>query len=206
MGVLPAKPHTVYPPRPLRACLWSPFVLTTREMTTKNSKKHATDLCKGCDVEDANNAAGNSCKKYCPFNSDEAPPKLDDRSDAKGPEPNSIATGITADGRHLAFVGLERTGGVMILDVTDPANAKFQVCIRAARAAHTYKHAHACTEQRFAHHMVVLSPWSACATCPSLAAAPDRTLEPGLPQPAELDGVRGRCRRVRRELRRGRRK
>ena len=48
----------------------------------------------------------------------------DSRSDAKGPEPEAIAVG-EIDGRHYAFVGLERVGGVMVYDVTDPANAAF---------------------------------------------------------------------------------
>ena len=48
----------------------------------------------------------------------------DSRSDAKGPEPEAIAVG-EVDGRFYAFIGLERVGGVMVYDVTDPANARF---------------------------------------------------------------------------------
>lgn len=48
----------------------------------------------------------------------------DGRSPAKGPEPEGIAVG-RAYGRQLAFVSLERTGGVMVYDVTDPANSTF---------------------------------------------------------------------------------
>lgn len=44
---------------------------------------------------------------------------IDDRSGKKGPEPESVAVG-TANGRTLAFVALERTGGIMEYDVTDP--------------------------------------------------------------------------------------
>lgn len=54
------------------------------------------------------------------FNAEE---EFDDRSDDKGAEPEGIAVGEVA-GRIYAFVGLERQGGLMVYDVTDPANAK----------------------------------------------------------------------------------
>lgn len=44
---------------------------------------------------------------------------FDSRSDNKGPEPEGAVVGIV-DGRTYAFVGLERQGGVVIADVTDP--------------------------------------------------------------------------------------
>ncbi len=46
------------------------------------------------------------------------------RADAKGSEPEALAVG-EIDGRTYAFIGLERDSGVMIYDVTDPANATF---------------------------------------------------------------------------------
>ena len=49
---------------------------------------------------------------------------VDDRSGKKGPEPESVTVGAVG-GRIYAFVALERTGGVMIYDVTDPENAGF---------------------------------------------------------------------------------
>jgi len=49
---------------------------------------------------------------------------LDTRSDNKGPEPEGVDIGVI-NGRTYAFVGLERVGGVMIYDVTDPANATY---------------------------------------------------------------------------------
>ncbi len=45
--------------------------------------------------------------------------RYDTRSDDKGPEPEGIAVGAHK-GRTYAFVGLERAGGVMVFDVTDP--------------------------------------------------------------------------------------
>ena len=47
---------------------------------------------------------------------------FDSRSDDKGPEPEGVAVGRVG-GRTYAFVGLERIGGVMIYDVTDPRDA-----------------------------------------------------------------------------------
>ena len=49
---------------------------------------------------------------------------VDNRSDNKGPEPEGVDVGVI-NGRTYAFVGLERVGGVMIYDITDPANATY---------------------------------------------------------------------------------
>ncbi|AWB67975.1 alkaline phosphatase [Saccharobesus litoralis] len=58
------------------------------------------------------------------FNNDEDENEGDTRSDAKGAEPEALAIGVVA-GRTLAFVGLERMGGVLVYDITDPANAEY---------------------------------------------------------------------------------
>ena len=47
---------------------------------------------------------------------------FDSRSDDKGPEPEGVAVGLVGD-RTYAFIGLERIGGIMVYDVTDPAGA-----------------------------------------------------------------------------------
>jgi 2',3'-cyclic-nucleotide 2'-phosphodiesterase/3'-nucleotidase/5'-nucleotidase len=49
---------------------------------------------------------------------------FDSRSDAKGPEPEGVVIGAV-DGSTYAFVGLERVGGIMVYDITDPSNASF---------------------------------------------------------------------------------
>ena len=49
---------------------------------------------------------------------------FDNRSDNKGPEPEALALGRIYD-RVYAFVGLERMGGIMVFDVTDPTNPDF---------------------------------------------------------------------------------
>lgn len=43
----------------------------------------------------------------------------DNRSDNKGPEPEGVAIGQVAD-RTYAFIGLERQGGIMVFDVSNP--------------------------------------------------------------------------------------
>ncbi|MGC9457378.1 MAG: choice-of-anchor I family protein [Halothiobacillaceae bacterium] len=49
---------------------------------------------------------------------------FDSRSDDKGPEPEGIALGEVG-GSTYAFVGLERVGGVMVYNITDPENTEF---------------------------------------------------------------------------------
>ena len=49
---------------------------------------------------------------------------LDNRSGKKGPEPETVITG-TVNSKTYAFVALERIGGVMVYDITDPAKASF---------------------------------------------------------------------------------
>jgi DNA-binding beta-propeller fold protein YncE len=49
---------------------------------------------------------------------------FDSRSDAKGPEPEGVTIGAIGN-KVFAFIGLERVGGVMVYDVTDPTNPTF---------------------------------------------------------------------------------
>ncbi|HEV8607846.1 MAG TPA: choice-of-anchor I family protein [Tepidisphaeraceae bacterium] len=58
------------------------------------------------------------------FNASNSNNILEDRSDDKGPEPEGLALG-TINGRTYAFLGLERIGGIMVFDVTDPAAPQF---------------------------------------------------------------------------------
>jgi hypothetical protein len=62
---------------------------------------------------------------YFLFNTPDDENSLDENSDLRGPEPFSIATG-TIGKRVYAFIGLERVGGIMTYDITNPARARFQ--------------------------------------------------------------------------------
>ena len=59
------------------------------------------------------------------FNASHSNNTLKNRSDDKGPEPEGVVTGKVG-GRQLAFVSLERIGGVMVYDVSNPAAPVFQ--------------------------------------------------------------------------------
>lgn len=48
----------------------------------------------------------------------------DDRSDDKGPEPEALEI-ASVNGKTYAFIGLERVGGIMVYDITNPEAASF---------------------------------------------------------------------------------
>lgn len=50
--------------------------------------------------------------------------EIDSRSAKKGPEPETVTVKQLGD-RWYAFVGLERIGGIMVYDVTDPSGASY---------------------------------------------------------------------------------
>lgn len=58
------------------------------------------------------------------FNASHADNALDSRSASKGPEPEGVVIGRFGN-KTFAFIGLERVGGVMVYDITDPAAASF---------------------------------------------------------------------------------
>jgi 2',3'-cyclic-nucleotide 2'-phosphodiesterase (5'-nucleotidase family) len=58
------------------------------------------------------------------FNATNDSNEFDNRSDNKGPEPEGVAVGMIGR-RTYAFIGLERIGGVMIYDVSDPEQPQF---------------------------------------------------------------------------------
>ena len=85
--------------------------------------KPNNNLCAGCTAEDATISSGphrgEKCTDFCPFGTDgyKGNSLMDQRSDAKGAEPECIETGITSDGKRLVFVGLERYGGIVTYEV-----------------------------------------------------------------------------------------
>ena len=63
------------------------------------------------------------------FNSNGVADTFDTRSDNKGPEPEGVVIG-TVNNRIYAFIGLERTGGVMVFEVTNPSKPQFVEYVR----------------------------------------------------------------------------
>ncbi|MBD1843497.1 choice-of-anchor I family protein [Cyanobacteria bacterium FACHB-63] len=64
------------------------------------------------------------------FNSDNAANNFDNRSDNKGPEPEAVVV-ATINDRIYAFIGLERIGGVMVYEVTNPRRPVFVEYVNA---------------------------------------------------------------------------
>jgi hypothetical protein len=58
------------------------------------------------------------------FNADNDENDPDTRSDAKGPEPEALAVG-SIGGATFAFIGLERIGGIMVYNVSNPQSPRF---------------------------------------------------------------------------------
>ena len=77
-------------------------------------------------VQDSGSQIANLTAVLSPdlFNSQGAADSFDERSDDKGAEPEGVTKGVV-DGRTYAFVGLERIGGIMVYDVTDPMTPRF---------------------------------------------------------------------------------
>lgn len=59
------------------------------------------------------------------FNNNEDENEGDTRSDDKGAEPEALTIG-TIDERTFAFIGLERMGGIMVYDITNPYDVQFE--------------------------------------------------------------------------------
>ena len=64
------------------------------------------------------------------FNSGHDETIFDDRSDNKGPEPEGVTLGKIGE-KTYAFVGLERMGGIMVYNISDPANPVFTTYVNS---------------------------------------------------------------------------
>lgn len=62
------------------------------------------------------------------FNASNTNNDRQNRSDNKGPEPETVVV-AQVDGRVYAFIGLERTGGIMLYDVTNPRLPRFMTYV-----------------------------------------------------------------------------
>ena len=70
------------------------------------------------------------------FNSDHESVAVEDRSDNKGPEPEGVTVGKIGE-KTFVFVGLERVGGVIVYDVSNPKAPEFIQYINSRDAAAT---------------------------------------------------------------------
>jgi DNA-binding beta-propeller fold protein YncE len=61
--------------------------------------------------------------------------QIDNRSNAKGPEPEGVAIGKIGN-QTLAFIGLERMGGIMAFDVSQPQNPIFLQYLNTGNVKH----------------------------------------------------------------------
>jgi 2',3'-cyclic-nucleotide 2'-phosphodiesterase (5'-nucleotidase family) len=77
-------------------------------------------------VYDSGDLIGKLTSQLVPekFNSNGSADSFDSRSDDKGAEPEGVTVGQVGD-KTYAYVGLERTGGVMVFDVSNPTAASF---------------------------------------------------------------------------------
>lgn len=58
--------------------------------------------------------------------------EFDNRSDDKGAEPESVTVGKLSD-KQFAFIGLERTGGIIVADVTNPLSPTNELYLNSSQ-------------------------------------------------------------------------
>lgn len=78
------------------------------------------------EVFDSENDFEAKTAAYLPnyFNCSNDSLEIDDRSGKKGPEPETVVSGVV-DGKAYAFVTLERIGGVMVYELSSGGHAKY---------------------------------------------------------------------------------
>lgn len=97
-----------------------PYVFGTRSFSIWNAASGAQVWDSGTELETRTADAFPAN-----FNSNNSGNDFDSRSDNKGPEPEGVAVGKIR-GRTYAFIGLERTGGVAVYDVSNPTAPTFE--------------------------------------------------------------------------------
>lgn len=102
-------------------------VSTTSRLVTMGARSITIwDAASGARVWDSGSEMERQIANRLPayFNVSSTNNTLDNRSDDKGPEPEGIALGTVGTSTY-AFVGLERIGGVMVWDITNPQAPRF---------------------------------------------------------------------------------
>jgi 2',3'-cyclic-nucleotide 2'-phosphodiesterase / 3'-nucleotidase / 5'-nucleotidase len=93
------------------------------------------------------------------FNASHSSNSLDNRSDNKGPEPESVTIGKILDSTY-AFVALERIGGIMIYNITNPNSPYFVQYINTRNFAVTPSQANLATVGDLGPEGIVFIPRS----------------------------------------------
>ncbi|GLR18270.1 choice-of-anchor I family protein [Portibacter lacus] len=103
------------------------YVFGGRSFSIWNSSTGALEYDSGSDFEKitANDSVYGEL-----FNASNSNNNFKNRSDNKGPEPEGV-TIATIGEKFYAFITLERTGGVMVYDITDPTAAFFETYINS---------------------------------------------------------------------------
>lgn len=96
-----------------------PLMFGTRSFSIWNAEDGSRVYDSGSDIEEITLRDAPTL-----FNADGRPARFDTRSDNKGAEPESLVLGEIA-GHTVAFIALERTGGVLMYDITNPRNVQF---------------------------------------------------------------------------------
>jgi hypothetical protein len=94
----------------------------TRSFTIWDAAAHTKVFDSGDDFE--RYTASEASDVSTIFNADNEDNVFKGRSRAKGPEPEGL-TIASINNKFYAFITLERVGGVMVYDITDPNNVKF---------------------------------------------------------------------------------
>lgn len=95
------------------------YILGGRSFTIWNANTMEQVYDSGSDFEKITASKYPDC-----FNSSNSNTTLDNRSGKKGPEPEEVRIGKVGE-KTYAFVGLERIGGIMAYDITDPSKATY---------------------------------------------------------------------------------
>jgi hypothetical protein len=114
------------------------YTLGARSLTIWKSPAGTTEVAGATLVADTGDTIERKIAEILPnyFGADWStstgtPNNKDTRSDNKGPEPEGLAVGKVF-GRTVAFVGLERIGGVMAFDISNPTKPEYLTYVNSS--------------------------------------------------------------------------